>query len=411
MKEMYNNEFDAMGELFRQKLENYRIAIDSNDFDEVKRRMGKRKNKAIIWLWSGGAMAAAASIAALLIVGQPEVDDTQIFNVSKNTDTEQQYDATITIPIVSIVAEQETTKSSSELATQADFIPSNDLPIPALSAAVEADPLFEPQILPSDTVISLSNNSVFAMLDASLVEDRAENEEIYAKKTEKWLLVALFGAGNFASGINEENSLLAGNASINGESAGNEYAVNLSNNIQSFEHMSVSDFSKINHLPPITIGFMLRKNIGKAGGVETGLIYNCLKSHFAWSSRSEYDVRQSLHYAGIPVNLVGYLNNNAKTNWRVYVSGGIVVEKGVHAVYRQERKLNNEIRTTTVRSSIDGFQWSLNGAIGVNYRLEKGFGIYLEPRVGYFFKNNQPISIRTEWPVNFGVSFGVNYIY
>ena len=139
--------------------------------------------------------------------------------------------------------------------------------------------------------------------------------------------------------------------------------------------------------------------------METGLVYTYLASHFEWSC---HDVHQSLHYLGIPINMVVYLWNS-KPNWRIYLSGGFMAEKGLRAVYRQERQIQSEHRITTVRSSIDGLQWSLNGGLGVNYRFEKGWGIYFEPRAGYSFDNNQPISIRTEWPVYFGIHLGLNY--
>jgi len=151
-----------------------------------------------------------------------------------------------------------------------------------------------------------------------------------------------------------------------------------------------------------------RKSLGQNGGFESGLVYNCLISNFTWSDWADYHVRQTLHYVGIPFNFVGYFNQS-KNNWRVYVSGGFMVEKGVRAVYRQNRQSWGEQRITIVRSSIDGLQWSLSSALGVNYRLVKGFSLYLEPRLGYYFKNNQPISIRTEWPVNFSINMGLNY--
>ena len=139
--------------------------------------------------------------------------------------------------------------------------------------------------------------------------------------------------------------------------------------------------------------------------MESGLTYTYLSSRFEWS---DCNVHQSLHYLGIPVNLVVYLWNT-NPNWKIYLSGGFMVEKGLRAIYRQERQITSEHRITTVRSHIDGLQWSLNGGLGINYRLEKGWGIYFEPRVGYSFDSNQPVSIRTEYPIYFGFNLGLNY--
>jgi hypothetical protein len=143
-------------------------------------------------------------------------------------------------------------------------------------------------------------------------------------------------------------------------------------------------------------------------GVESGLVYTYLRSDFKWSKTADYNSYQNLHYIGIPVNLTVYFGEN-KSGLRVYLSGGFTVDKCVRAVYSQDEQMWNQTRNTTVKSSISGLQYSANGAMGVNYRLEKGFSIYFEPRIGYWFKSSQPISIRTESPVSFGINLGLNY--
>jgi hypothetical protein len=189
----------------------------------------------------------------------------------------------------------------------------------------------------------------------------------------------------------------------------NTYAAEMSYNIRSFDYMSKDNFSNISHSPPLSFGLTARKSLGRNGGVETGLVYTNLVSRFAWSDWSNYNVHQNLHYLGIPVNLAVYLWDTSP-NWRIYLSGGFMVEKGLRAIYRQDRQRGSEVQTSTVKkNSIDGLQWSLNSALGVNYKLEKGWGIYFEPRMGYSFDCNQPISMRTEIPVYFGINLGLNY--
>ena len=77
-----NNEYDALGELFRRKLEDHRIEVDGNGWNEIERSLANRNRKAAtIWLWRIGTMAAAASVAALLIFNRPArhtIDETVI---------------------------------------------------------------------------------------------------------------------------------------------------------------------------------------------------------------------------------------------------------------------------------------------------------------------------------------------
>jgi len=262
----------------------------------------------------------------------------------------------------------------------------------------------------NDSVTQLLRPSVIQeKMNVSLVDDLLEEDLTMSKKTNKWMLVAVLGAGGYANGMNEENKIYNEKASVSKASTGNNYATNLSHSIRSFDYMTMGDFKTINHLPPFSLGMTARKSLGRYGAVESGLVYNCLVSNFAWSDWTDYHVRQTLHYVGIPVNMVLYPQSSPKPNWRFYIASGFMVEKGLRAVYRQKNQREGEQRITIVRTSIDGLQWSLSGALGVNYRLVKGFSFYLEPRLGYFFKNNQPISMRTEWPVNFSINMGLNY--
>ena len=409
-----NNKYDALGELFRQRLEAHRIPIDGNGWDEIERRICKRKNKAVIWRWFSGTVAAAASVAALLIFSRPATDDTAVVTVSQQipveeTDSKIQKfndskiqrfkDSKIVLdkPAISVQSFDNSVISSfSDSITQ--LLSDSDTQLLSDSDAQSFD----------DSVTQLFHDSVIPKLDISPVEDRFEEDYDDTKKTGKWLLVAAFGAGGHAgdSFNNMFNSSDQSSQTKSGIAGSNAYATSMSHNIRSLDGMSKDDFTNIRHRPPLSFGVTARKNLRKRGGVESGLVYTYLASRFEWSG---YDVHQSLHYVGIPVNITVYLWD-FKSNWRVYLSGGVTAEKGIRAVYRQEKQSVSEYRTTTVKSSsIDGWQWSLNGALGVNYRLENGWGICFEPRVGYSFDCNQPVSVRTVCPLYFGIHLGLNY--
>ena len=247
-------------------------------------------------------------------------------------------------------------------------------------------------------------------LDLSLVEDKPEEELSNRKKSEKWLLAAAFGTGGSTKGHGKEFTRSSSEASSvsagwDRMGSGNQYAVNMSPYVKSFYEMSKDEFTKYSHLPPFSFGLTARKNYEKGVGLESGLVYTYLSSHFVWLG---YEGRQNLHYLGIPVNLVVNLWNK-NPNWQIYFSGGFTVEKGVRAIYRQERRTLNEHRITTVSSSIPGLQWSFGGGLGVNYKLENGWGLYFEPRAGYSIGSDQPVSVRTEYPVYIGINLGLNW--
>ena len=417
-----NNKYDTIGELFHRKLEPHRIPTDSNDWDEIERRLDtdESSKKSVIWLWLSGV--AAAVVAALFIFNQPTIDEAAVMMTSQQITLDETK--TTNDEVVSIVARQEmahstpidivnhsvlqkqNTDSNTDAAISNTQKESDVTENPVIGVTSQIAEIEKHQEMPTDEYRQLEAalEKEIQKLDMLFTEDK-----LAVKKEKSWLLAAAFGTtGSRSDGFDNNtvnNTPLYQQKPIGTKSAGNQYASEMSNNIRSFDYMLRQDFKNIQHLPPLSFGIMARKNIGNQAGIESGLIYTYLASHFEWEG---HDVRQNLHYVGIPVNMAIYLWNS-NPNWKIYCSAGFTVEKGLRAIYTQERQWSNESSITTVKSSIDGLQWSLNGALGVNYRLEKGWGIHLEPRVGYGFECNQPISMRTEWPVYVGFNFGLNY--
>jgi hypothetical protein len=418
-----NNEYDAIGELFRRRLENHRMPVDSNGWDEIERRMGRRKNKSVIWLWIAGTAAAAATIAVLLTVRPATNEMIAAMDAEESVPAHHEVAPTIVAQDLTDTAQADAFNTADEPVkivyqrtgtdnsdNDADVVATN---IAALSEPYEEENHSVTRLL-SDSDTHLLSDSVAQSLIRSVAQllndlDIEEEDDAATKDRSKWLLAAAFGTGGYTdesfnnSVFNSSADLTPSKSSIVGN---NDYATNLSYNIRSFNGMYKDEFTNIRHRPPVSFGVMARKHLGKHGGVESGLVYTYLASQFEWSG---YDVHQGLHYMGVPVNMFVYLGNNAKSNWRVYLSGGFTVEKNLRAVFRQENRWSDGVRTTIVKSTIDRLQWSLNGALGLSYKLEKGWGIYFEPRVGYSFDCGQPISIRTEWPVYVGINLGLNY--
>lgn len=60
-------------------------------------------------------------------------------------------------------------------------------------------------------------------------------------------------------------------------------------------------------------------------------MYTYLSTTFKRGGDCPSEVKSSLHYLGIPLNLVVYVWKNQR--WNVYLSGGFMMEKGLQAVY------------------------------------------------------------------------------
>jgi hypothetical protein len=102
-------------------------------------------------------------------------------------------------------------------------------------------------------------------------------------------------------------------------------------------------------------------------------------------------------------------NFSTNNKWSIYAAVGGMIEKGLWSVYVQNQNNLNSIITTTVSDKINGWQFSLNSAIGGAYNIYKNTAIYFEPKLSYYFDNNQPISIRTENKLVIGFEGGLRY--
>jgi hypothetical protein len=171
---------------------------------------------------------------------------------------------------------------------------------------------------------------------------------------------------------------------------------------------SDDDFSNITHHAPISLGISFKKDLNNTFALESGLIYTFLSSKFE-NQNPKKDANLYLHYLGIPLNLQTRLYTAPNEKWRFYLSTGVTVEKGLLASYSQTEYFPNTILKTSDTENIDGLQWSLNASLGVDYKLNKNYSIYFEPKVGYYVENNQPISARTENPLIIGVNLGFRY--
>lgn len=166
--------------------------------------------------------------------------------------------------------------------------------------------------------------------------------------------------------------------------------------------------TEIRHRQPLRFGFSLRCMITPAIGVESGLTYTLLRSDISsGGSECYYDEDRTLHYMGIPVNLVW----NAWSGKRLtfYLSGGASVEKCVSGRAETRYVLRGRGESTERRSmEIEPLQWSVAAAAGLQYNLSPRTGLYVEPGIGYYFDNgSETETAYSKHPLNFNLNLGI----
>lgn len=169
--------------------------------------------------------------------------------------------------------------------------------------------------------------------------------------------------------------------------------------------LTASDYSNVEHQSPLSVGIALDKPLTNRISLESGLVYTYLKSIYRNPGSVEKNGSLQLHYLGIPLNV--RVKAIKQSNWNLYTTAGTMVEKGLRSHYTQEVDNKSVVNNKVVKSSIDGVQWSVSGGVGFDYKLNKELSLFLEPRLTYYLENNQPMSARTEQPLNIGVNGGL----
>lgn len=174
------------------------------------------------------------------------------------------------------------------------------------------------------------------------------------------------------------------------------------------QYTRAETYTEIDHNLPIMVGITFRYNLSQRLGVSSGLTYSLLTSKLRSESVNYfYDDRQTLHYLGVPLNIDYRLWQN--NNFSTYISAGGLVEKNIAGKLSSDYYIDGKLQSSTdEKITSKQLQWSINSAVGFEYRISENFGIYAEPGVAYYFKNNSEIeTIYKERPFNFNLKLGL----
>lgn len=165
--------------------------------------------------------------------------------------------------------------------------------------------------------------------------------------------------------------------------------------------------SEPEHYFPVSVGLELKYSFLKNRlGVGLGVNYTFLKSRYEALVDRQYQasVDQSVHYVGIPLNFyVGILSGERLS---FYAGAGCMMERAVKVSYSMTDLYSVKYQQ---EKKVPGVQWSVNVGLGFEYRFLDFMGVYVDPRLTYFFDCGQPYSVRTEQPLQFNLEMGFRF--
>ncbi|MFZ1235720.1 MAG: porin family protein [Prevotella sp.] len=178
-------------------------------------------------------------------------------------------------------------------------------------------------------------------------------------------------------------------------------------NIQDYVTGSEGTRTATKHHQPIKFGMSVRYNIDNRWSLQTGLTYSRLCSDFSYSRGTEsYVVEQNLHYVGLPVNASYSLVKTNRIN--LYTTVGGEIEKLVKGESKQTFENASKANSNNVSVKENNPMFSLNAAIGGEYRFSKDVSVYVEPGVSHHFNNGSHVeNIYKDTPTNFNLNIGI----
>lgn len=164
--------------------------------------------------------------------------------------------------------------------------------------------------------------------------------------------------------------------------------------------LQLADYSQTkHHYHPMSFGLSVGYNLTPRLTLTTGMVYTYASSDFTSSAAGDDIVEtQRLHYIGVPLNLKYKVWGNSAIH--TYAIAGCQADFNVSA-----KMQTGDITTDADK---DRTQWSVGGAVGIQYNILPHMGIYAEPGVRYYIDNKSSVeTIFKEKKLNFNLQLGV----
>lgn len=412
---MSHNEFHNL----REKLYDVQMPVEADLWQDIEATMRRRRMRRMLYYAS--SVAAVVLLALLLLlpgreVGQPQVQTLVAEAVSDKVPSE--------VAAVVVAEPDSEVAAVAELSAAADVVaePAGAMEVSGAEAVPAAELGYTAPVgntaseekaaskvnVASEAVASEVGTNAVAEADAQ--EAVAAQSQTVAPK-ERRAAMALaddileFGdereRGNRGYTLAFSQGIMPGSvASVAGSRV---MASSAFGGALEHSHM-VEQVSDTKYSLPVNAGLQIQFPVGENMAVGVGVNYSMLKSKYdCLIDKVHYNVKQKLHYIGVPVNVYGLVVE--RNNFSFYVNAGINLEKGIRAVY----ELNSYRDSQKYRADIEGVQFSINAGLGVEYKFSNAVGLYFEPNLVYYTNSEVMYSIRTDQPFQVKADIGFRF--
>ena len=398
---------DIFSEIVKDKLTNYSLPVDNGSWDKIEERLNQASGKKKQRLWIS-AISVAASIALFIFLLYPfnkkvyNHETATLLSGNEETIIQDVHEEEIVQPALQQNVEHPAVfrkfQSGTRLAENKltdEVIIAEEIPEENSSDAVK-----EETTVPENNPVSVKPFFDFEEKTPMPVTKRKKRQSIRLS----------FGSGGNLLAENNKD-LMSYEKNVIPEFVYFRAATQAVNDSKTNDILSYENYQDISHHLPLSLGLTIKKELNRTFSIESGIVYTFLETTFSKEfTKSTADLQ--LHYLGIPLNVHTRLFGDRLSQWELYLSAGGMAEKGIQSHFVQKNfNIENVVYSVTSNEKIKGFQWSVSISPGIDYRIYRNYSIYLEPKVSYYFDNDQPVSARTKHPLVIGVNAGLRYTW
>ena len=428
----------------REKLDGHRQAAPLLSWDEVERRAAAAEKSAKVAAWGRRAMAAAAvviflcGVAATLLLLNDGQNAQQVANLERHYapqhNTTKPTDNGTNAVAHNINAEKGTRTANTAGSDNTQYYYANDNrnivnQETNLYAAVPANnqqKASQPQANIETTTDTQQSTTDYTSKNST---DKAQQglqttrtqpnrtESLPAKLPRNTAKPTRAGGAWMAKAYVSGGAMGANNSQMQRPmlATAHTYGAPFDEEIRNGEYVRLEDTSpavetKAHHRQPLRVGAAVRYALNNRWSIDAGLTYARHRSDITRKMGNVVnETQQTLHYLGVPLNVNYRIVGNRRFN--VYAAAGVTGEKllkGKRKTVTQNEDMPDDVQTESVKEN--RAQFSVNAAIGAEYKIDDRLSVFAEPGISHYFDNGSELSsIYKERPTNFNLNVGLRF--
>ena len=388
---MERNDFDKM---LRDRIE--KVTEPAPDvWEGIDRELTRRHRRILFRRFSIGTVAAAAGLAVALLVYRDLRPERHVETpVGTVAEVQQESSSEPAAVEIAPIAEQIARLGEDRLVAQAKTTPaaSAEQPVAPISAEPSLpaeEPVQEPVEEPAVSIAPANpvDNEEGKLSMDDLPED-FWREDVPDTKAHTSTISIL---SNLTTVASDGDLIYRASPMHSSSQSGSRQATSLVE--------PVSGTPKF--FSPFSLGLQIEFPLAGSVYASTGLTYSYLVSQYDMLVDKQLfeGSYNQLHYLGVPLSLSWHFVESP--SFALYASAGGAVEKCIYQRY--------VFGSNTLHEKVGGLQWSARIGLGAEYWMAPRLGLYFDPSLVYFFDNGQPLSIRTQQPLQARFEIGLRF--